>query len=83
MITSEIEPIERIRLGLNRIPEQDAQGNEQRFLWQLLAGLGGALLMSSSNADVARVGRILCKGAIESFLDLVNLKADRWTANNP
>lgn len=82
MITSEIEPIEKLRQGFNRIPEWDAQGNEQRFLWQILGGIGAILLVSSANPTVARAGRLIGSAVVCSFLDLLNAKANRWIAGN-
>lgn len=75
---SEDDMSERIRRRLNGIPEQDPQGNETRFSWQLLTYLASDLLISSPDVNKVMLGRKLRKGAIDSFADLAGPRLARW-----
>jgi len=67
-------PIETIRLQLNRMPEKDQNGNYNRFGAQFFTWFIGCLMESSSDPKLRRSGTNLRLGAEESFADYIGQK---------
>lgn len=71
---------EMVRNKLNKIPEKDTIGNNQRFQSQFVTWIVGGIVESAKDPNIRRFGKTLRKGAEKSFSDLAAQKiTDRIT----